>query len=848
MHARTAHRLASLAAPGAFFLLLGLLFGLIRQYGSELPFHDQWDAEGLHLLRPWRGGADLVPFIFRFHNEHHPVLTKLIALGLAAVDGMWNALPQMLLNTVLQGGVLLLLVRLAHRHLPPRSAWLVAAAGAIALSLPLLWENLLWGFQSQFHLAVLLGLAHLDLVWSERRLGWRWAAGAIVGLLTLGTIAAGFLSVTAGGLVALTFLGRAGAERRHALATLGLAVGISLVGVAMIHPVPYPAVARNTFSALEAWLILAGWPVGRSAAAFWLLVPALGLLVAQSFGPDRRPTQPWLLALVVWLGLATAGFAYGRAELIGQATPRYCDFLTVNILVGLVCVLHFAWAQVRGRRVVRVGALVWAAVVVLGFFSQLQTLEATNDLAARSDLQTEQARLVRAFVLAGDTEVLNASVPARLIHESADQRLNLLRDQGIRGLLPPGVRTPLKIDPAPASHDFVRQPFDKNDPYSPAWILNPGSGGGRAYLLSDWIQPERFPLLRFRVRGGLDGLGHRLQLQTASGTAPLDALGATHGTAGQWINFPMPTVPFRIEAWAEPGTSPLEFSDPVALSRLSWLTGKILGAHAGFAWAGTLLLALAGAGAWTGPRASAPPPLETGTLRLPQRGAAALSAVVAMVALFGWPRPFVFSVSGREGRLLEPEAWSARAVPDFHVDPAESGAGFAPGNVNADVAAAGAYFGSYGPHGDADTADTVSAPFALDANWLCVPVAGYPDLAGNSLAMEVLDEHGAVTQTFRYAGPNPGERGGLWPVDLSGQRGKRARLHGTDAATGHLGWLAFAPPWLLDDPAVLKPWQSLADSNRLLWLRYFVLGIAAILGGLSGWAEFRRTRSQSVDS
>ena len=44
MLARIAQRYFCFAALGAFFLVLGRRLALLKIYGSDLPFHDQWDA------------------------------------------------------------------------------------------------------------------------------------------------------------------------------------------------------------------------------------------------------------------------------------------------------------------------------------------------------------------------------------------------------------------------------------------------------------------------------------------------------------------------------------------------------------------------------------------------------------------------------------------------------------------------------------------------------------------------------------------------------------------------------------------------------------------------------------
>jgi hypothetical protein len=838
MRVRPIQRLVALAPPGALLLALGLRFSLLQRYASDLPFHDQWDAEGLHLLRPWKAGADVTPFLFRFHNEHHPVLTKLIALGFAAFDGMWSALPQLLLNTLFQGIIVLLVARVARRLLPPRAAWLVAVLAAVALSLPLLWENLLWGFQSQFYLAILLGLLHLDLTWSIPRLGWRWVLGACVGILTLGTFAAGFLSVLASGLVALSRLARAGPTRRHALATLAVAAAVAAVGIHSINPVPYPAVARTAFSALEAWFVLGSWPFGAGAAVFLIQLPALALIFGQGLRGGERPSQPWLVALVLWLAAVTAAFAFGRAELINGATPRYCDFLTVQCLVGLICLLQLASVQSLRRRIAWGVAGVWLGATAFGFVLELRTVGANDELAGRAALQAAQQKLVRTFVLTDDPGVLDSSRPSRLIHESAEQRIALLRDPGLRSLLPPSVRAPLAVPAGAGSRNVARRPFAAADLVSPGWSVTPDSTHD-AFFLSEWVKPEPFPLLRFRVSGGIDGKTHRLRLLVGPAARPLAPLAETHGDTGQYINFPMPNETFRVEAAAETGSLPLDFSEPVSFSRLSWLSGKIFSSHLYFTLAGVFLLVLGGVGAWRSESiavAEGARPAAPGRFR-------ALAATVALVLLSasvaGWPHPFTFGAAARERVLVDPTAWSAHAVTGFQMSAVGPDAGpTASGLVYNTVPSPGAYFGTYGPGGDADTARALSTPFTLDARWLCLPVAGYPAQPANSLSIEILDDHGDATSVHRYSGVNPGERPQLWVLDVGADRGRRARVRSIDGETGHQGWLAFSTPWLLDDPAVLNSWQRLADSNRLLWLRPLLF-----LGGLAmGFAAFRLSR------
>ena len=62
---------------------------LIREWGSPLPFWDQWDAEAIGLYWPWLNGTIHWQDLFRAHNEHRIFLTRAADLALfVAVDGL----------------------------------------------------------------------------------------------------------------------------------------------------------------------------------------------------------------------------------------------------------------------------------------------------------------------------------------------------------------------------------------------------------------------------------------------------------------------------------------------------------------------------------------------------------------------------------------------------------------------------------------------------------------------------------------------------------------------------------------------------------------------------------------
>ena len=57
----TPHRLRwwiAAAFAGAFLLIVGARWMVVGRFGNDLPFHDQWNAEAVDVLRPhWSGGS-----------------------------------------------------------------------------------------------------------------------------------------------------------------------------------------------------------------------------------------------------------------------------------------------------------------------------------------------------------------------------------------------------------------------------------------------------------------------------------------------------------------------------------------------------------------------------------------------------------------------------------------------------------------------------------------------------------------------------------------------------------------------------------------------------------------------
>ena len=202
--------LAALCGAAGLYIAFDSLMAVIRGY-SPLPFWDQW--EPLRDYARLRAGTYRLSDLFAQHNEHRIVLPRLLFWVDYAVFGGSNRFNLALIYSV-QLTHAALLIRLMGG--PWRNPVTLAAAGAaIGLMLSLgQWENLVWGFQTQFVgvFALATGafmLLRLAAAARNRRRTIAAFAGAVALLLlaTL-TMANGMAAMGVAALLALTLRAR----------------------------------------------------------------------------------------------------------------------------------------------------------------------------------------------------------------------------------------------------------------------------------------------------------------------------------------------------------------------------------------------------------------------------------------------------------------------------------------------------------------------------------------------------------------------------------------------------------------------------------------------------------------
>lgn len=612
--------------------VLGARWAVVSRFGSDLPIWDQWDAEGLNALVPWKAHRLTLAILANPHNEHRVILTKLLNLGLTAANGQWDQRVECVVNPLLPALIAAGLFVLGRRGLARRWEAPLALLLMAGFGLPISWQNIVSGFHSQQFFLIGLSCAAIALLPTAAPWTRRWWIGSACALFALGSMASGLLAAAVA-LVLVLERRRCGEILwRSAAPTLALCGGLVLAGwLSRTQVAGHEALKAHSASDFVVTVVRAlQWPATASrwlGALLWLpwLLLARAVL-ARKRGSAETPGPARDLGLVLaglggWVILQLLATGYARGAGGPEPQSRYLDTLVFG---GVVNAMAMAWmldgrkAGTRGRAALAGLGVAWAAVFGIGVAAQVRE-SLGIDLPNLHRTLSESEATMRSYLATGDKDyLLHDTIP----YPDPQAFLFRIGKASLRESLPASVRPPLALVPSGASSGFgsilVRRGWnaaanflrDGPEPASPATpaLVNRtvwGSFGaaGPAHWESTPIAPGGAGWLQFLVAGSA-GNGHASLVLRNAGTGAVVAEVLPRkvpGSSWRTALVAEPREPFVLVAEDDGPPDWIAFAGPVEMGPLSywaWRTARnglwIAGASATLA-ALLAMVAIAGA-------------------------------------------------------------------------------------------------------------------------------------------------------------------------------------------------------------------------------------------------------------
>jgi hypothetical protein len=357
-----------------FLIVFSAKLFLIRDNPATVPFWDQWDAEARRLFIPFNGCDLSWSQMFSFHNEHRVFFTRLLALDLLAVNGLWDPRVEQVVNAAMHAFTGVLLATMLWLADGRRRVDLIVCICAFTFAMPFAWDNTLSGFQSAFYFLLLFSLPAIGLVGRYRAGSGPWFLGWTFALCALVTSAGGVsIAVAIAGMAVLKFAANRD-DWRDALTNLAVASVVTGLGLALTSPsLPghEPLRAKTLTEFLFALSHNLAWPwigVPQFAMLMWLPVCAV---VAATVWRRGKTTELERLAMALgaWVATNAAAIAYGRGAGAGVPVTRYMDFLSIGLVANaaaLIAAINWAESSPVSRRAAWCALAGWLVFALAG--------------------------------------------------------------------------------------------------------------------------------------------------------------------------------------------------------------------------------------------------------------------------------------------------------------------------------------------------------------------------------------------------------------------------------------------------------------------------------------------------
>jgi hypothetical protein len=414
---------------------------LIRDFGTVLPYQDQWRLIAIDVLQPWFNGTLSVSSFFQPANDHLDVLGRLYSFALLWANGQWNNLLETTLNAVFHGMTVLLLVIIVVPAMSRFAAVVLALVAGLVAGLPYSWENSLFGAQINPILEVGFSLAYMRAMILAKNCSPGWWLGQAAALLVLLTQRSGVLVLApVAGLHLWRLWHGTGSRRAHV-------AGLLFVGLwsAMFFLIAPPFEETATMKA-GSWRIVfdtilrqLGWPLSHPGWSLLIYLPLVWLVLDRLGRRCMSHPEVFLVLVGLWVAAHAAAIGYARGGVTTGFVSRYTDFLSLGYLANAAC-LMLLWQSLTGFRAkvwLAMLSAVWIGLSCWGLWRESVSGHAGYNLERRLIINQDNLTAVRTYLVSGDLSALTAGHIRVSLYPHPPALVELLDHPRFRALLPP---------------------------------------------------------------------------------------------------------------------------------------------------------------------------------------------------------------------------------------------------------------------------------------------------------------------------------------------------------------------------------------------------------------------------
>jgi hypothetical protein len=550
---------------------------LIAYAAPRVPFLDQWDAIGQELFVPLLNGNLTMTDLWRIHNDHPLILTRLQSLILYfANDRQWDPLLEIVVNAQLHIITFFGLIAIFKSFYKSYWQWWLLASFLIVWISPHAYENTLWGFQNAFYYLLGSSFACLYFLIVGKPFGKRWFLGVLFAAIAILSQRSGLLAPLCAGLVIGLRSFLSSFNRRDLFAA------ILLVAVAAAALVYIPSQGNDSLKAssfqqfLGALGIALAWPWLHSPWVAGIMLTPLFLWFETSVRrlSNLKVHDYFLLAAWLLIGGNMVAIAWFRCGDVCYLTSRHSEIVAFVVPLGVA-----SWASAIDakedavRWLIKSAATIWGILIVSGL-CVLGYRVTRGDITDRHNVWPKQVAFIRQVSLAPQRSLWRDKNALETASFAPHPVIDLFARDDFKKIMPWRIQTHSLIAAQSQVADTGLWNLVTNPEHKPIWQLPKGATA--TSWSTNLIITERSCQL-LPIRG--DWRGDKLKLTLISADGSRIAMGTGNAIHTDWFPVRIPVAKgdryqLEVATMAEHGAA--EISPIRSLGRLTSIYEPVL--------------------------------------------------------------------------------------------------------------------------------------------------------------------------------------------------------------------------------------------------------------------------------